>query len=184
MADRDASDALFRKLSPSQIRELTTTEIDAVFGGDGYGSESGPPIVVVGPGGGGTGPGGTPSDPGTGSPGGVGGGGGSGTEYAQWQQWAGQAAMAFITGYLANKASTASERETKIADSFDPAQITANMQGMDANGDIDHGYRMRDGSAFFDTDHNGIVDTHMWTDPVGNVWSDEGAGKTLVRGAG
>ncbi|HTG37855.1 hypothetical protein [Sphingomonas sp.] len=115
----------------------------------------------------------------SGGPGGIGGG----EEYAQWQFWGG-VAMDFIVSFLSNKASSATERETTISSQFNPSEVVANMQGLDANGNIDRGWRMQDGSAFFDTNGNGKPDLRMWNDDAGNVWADEGAGRTLVRGVG
>jgi hypothetical protein len=106
-----------------------------------------------------------------------------GEEYAQWQFWIAEGVADFLISFFSDRAANAAGREAVLSAQFDPNQVVKNIQGMDRDGNIDRGWQMSDGSAFFDTDGNNVPDLRMWTDRAGNVWADEGNGRHLVRGA-
>lgn len=89
-----------------------------------------------------------------------------------------------IGGAAGNELFDATSAEKQVAATFDPNQIAREVSGLDSNGNQIKGWQMMDNSYFWDTNGNNIVDQHMWTDRVGNVWLNSGNGPQMIKSAG
>lgn len=88
-------------------------------------------------------------------------------------------------GYLGGLASSQSneslQRETNVARGFNPSDVIENTWMRDCEGNVTSGWIMRDGSIYWDRNHNGMPDEWTWLDGRNNLWSVTGSGAQLIR---
>jgi hypothetical protein len=154
------------------VRPLKPEEIDLVAAGNGSssivvtGQRLPPPIGPTGGGGEGGGAGGT-NELTFGSP--------TSTDVAGGSPNIFDVLMKFVDIYK-DAVELAAENESKVAQTFDPANIVADRWFTAPDGNVYQGWAMEDGSLFVDATGNGIADMHFKTDSGGDLWENTGSG--------
>mgnify|MGYP001042844541 CR=1 FL=1 len=108
-----------------------------------------------------------------------------GDDVAGLLNWLFTVGVGAVSGFLANQASTAFQRENVVGSMFDPSQA---VQGTtwQSQGGLNYevpSWTMPNGDLFVGTNRNGKPHMILRTDPAGSVYRNDGSGWTMIYSA-
>lgn len=107
---------------------------------------------------------------------------------AGWQKVALDVAKTILVTLAGNAAwdALSSDKESKVAAKFSAqsAQVIANVDGWDKNGQTVSGVLLNNGTTYWDMDRDGKFDLKFERDGAGNIYKDDGDGPVMVHGQG
>lgn len=109
-----------------------------------------------------------------------------GDDVAGLLNWFVTVGIGVISGFLGNMASTAYQRESRVAEMFVPDRATPGTTWQNEGG-VNYevpSWTTPDGKLFIDTNRNGTPDMILATDAAGNVLRNDGSGWTMIYSPG